>query len=221
VRNFKEMRALLLIICISLIHLIGFGQGGNYKNFNPKTYEIGITKGYIDSIVLALVPLETEMKFKDSISTLLWDAYSNPLTFDQMHFQFSKMTLGNNGIQEKPFLAEWSAYKSDFDYFKMTFRFILREFNIIGYGDDLAGVEGAFSFMLRTKTIKIPPPDLLNGVYATDYYIKQINASISQIGLVALVTKDYYDVFVIPKNQKSDFIKLFMRVDWMIVEPME
>jgi len=88
--------------------------------------------------------------------------------------------------------------------------------SLIAYGDDAEGVKSSFNELLVTKNINLQDPKDDDWAYS---YLESINAELAKKGLVALVTKGYYDIIVCKIDQKEELTSLFKRIKWDFVQP--
>jgi len=198
---------------------------GKYKLQNPNFRGSDVNKALIRDIVTIAGGRRTQDEI-DSIVNISWDAISNPLTFDTIHPEFSKNTLGTGGVQkpdgtleqiEKPWLAEWSVADSDIQWAATALDNVLTYFNIMSYGDDCEGVQGAFSNIQQTKALKLPTYKDNRDVYA---YLKTINNTVlNSMNKVALVQQDYFNILICDNYEKNRLIKLLSKMEWPFVEP--
>jgi hypothetical protein len=106
-----------------------------YKTENPNLINEWINPHQVNIYIEKLVPNYSKAE-KLALGNLIWNAYTNPLAFDDDYLDFARSTLGNGGSinkdgvlerPRKPFLSEWSAMKKDEHYFLFVLDFILNE----------------------------------------------------------------------------------------------
>jgi hypothetical protein len=84
------------------------------------------------------------------------------------------------------------------------------------YGDDAESVASSFNELLITKDFKFSDPKDDDWAYS---YIESVNSELQKEGLVALVTKGYYNIIVCDINSKDQLTELFEKFRWELVQP--
>ncbi len=84
------------------------------------------------------------------------------------------------------------------------------------YGDDAESVALSFNELLITKEIKFSSPKDDDWAYS---YIESVNTELEKKGLVALVTKGYYNIIVCDISSKDKITNLFEKFQWELVQP--
>jgi len=196
-----------------------------YKNTKPKTKELGVKKEIVSNIIDLLGESMYSEKEKTEIINKIWLAYTDPKTFDFVYKDFAIKTnkswgqVNTNGemiLEPNPYLTEWTINDSEFPYFQIALNKILDYYNLIAYADDVSTVKASFKDLLITEKIEIQEPNEEDWAYS---YLKKINTKLAKKGLVALVTKGYYDIIVCKIKNKDKIISLFSKVKWELVTP--
>lgn len=196
-----------------------------YKDTKPKTQELGIKKEYITNIIELLGDTLYSRKDKTEIINKTWLAYTDPKTFDFVYKDFAIKTnkswgqINSNGemiLEPNPYLTEWTINDSEFPYFQIALNKILDYYNLISYADDVSTVKSSFKDLLITQKTEFQDPNEEDWAYS---YLKKINNELADEGLVALVTKGYYDIVVCKIDNKNKLIDLFDKLKWELVTP--
>ena len=196
-----------------------------YKKTEPRTHELGVDKTLLTNIVDLLGDTLYSDDQKNEIINKAWLAFNNPKMFDYVYKDFAVKTINNWGqknakgelvLEPNPYLTEWTINDDEFPYFQLALSKILDYYSLIGYGDDAEGVKSSFNELLVTKNIKLQDPKDDDWAYS---YLESINAELAKKGLVALVTKGYYDIIVCKIDQKEELTSLFKKIKWDFVQP--
>ena len=230
-------RKLLTILTFLVFNLIAVAQTTDYtkvtfnskiyeyKKIEPRTNELGISKDLVSNIINLLGDTLYNEKEKKEIISKAWLAFSNPKMFDYVYKDFAVQTLNNWGyknakgelvLEPNPYLTEWTINDDEFPYFQLALSKILDYYSLIGYGDDAEGVKSSFNELLITKNINFQDPNDDDWAYS---YLEKINAELAKKGLVALVTKGYYDIIVCKVEKKDQITNLFKKIKWDFVQP--
>jgi hypothetical protein len=89
-------------------------------------------------------------------------------------------------------------------------------FQLMTYGDDADSVASSFNELLITKDFKLSNPKEDDWAYS---YIESINIELEKKGLVALVTKGYYNIVVCNIENKDKLTTLFEKFQWELIQP--
>ena len=84
------------------------------------------------------------------------------------------------------------------------------------YGDDAESVASSFNNLLITREFELTEPRDDDWAYS---YLETINQDLAQQGLVALVTKGYYNIVVCDLESKQKLTDLFEKFKWELVQP--
>ncbi|MDJ0646709.1 MAG: hypothetical protein QNJ57_12070 [Flavobacteriaceae bacterium] len=196
-----------------------------YKNDLPRTAELGIDKQLVSDIIEVLSSSLYDKKQKTEIINKAWLAFVNPKTFDFVYKDFAVKTNNNwrkvnaNGemvLEPNPYLTEWTINDDEFPYFQLALNKILDHYGLLAYGDDAMAVKTSFNKLLITKDFKFENPKEDDWAYS---YLKVANENLAKKGLVALVTKGYYDIIVCKIDQKEKITDLFNKLKWELVTP--
>lgn len=230
-------RKLLTILTLSVFNLLAVAQATDYskvifsssiyeyKKDEPRTQELGIDRELLFNIVDLLGDTLYTEKQKKEIINKAWLAFTNPKMFDYVYKDFAVKTINNWGyknakgelvLEPNPYLTEWTINDDEFPYFQLALSKILDYYQLIGYGDDADTVKSSFNELLITKNINIQDPKEDDWAYS---YLETINAELAKKGLVALVTKGYYDIIVCKIDQKDQLTDLFKKIKWDFVQP--
>ncbi len=164
-------------------------------------------------------------KDKTEIINKTWLAYTDPKTFDFVYKDFAIRTNKSWGqvnakgemiLEPNPYLTEWTINDSEFPYFQIALNKILDYYDLISYADDVSTVRDSFKDLLITQKINFKDPDEEDWAYS---YLKKINEELAKKGLVALVTKGYYDIIVCKIPNQDKLIDLFSKIKWELVTP--
>jgi predicted transcriptional regulator of viral defense system len=93
---------------------------------------------------------------------------------------------------------------------------ILSHYSLITYGDDADTVKSSFNELLITKNINFQDPKDDDWAYS---YLETVNSNLVKKGLVALVTKGYYNIIVCKIEKKEKITELFKKIDWEFIQP--
>ncbi|QCX38498.1 hypothetical protein FF125_08665 [Aureibaculum algae] len=196
-----------------------------YKNDEPRTQELGIDKELLSSIIDNLGDSLYSEKEKKDIVDKAWLAFSNPKLFDFVFKDFAVKTINNWGqvnakgelvLEPNPYLTEWTINSDEFPYFQLALSKILSHYELITYGDDAEGVKSSFNELLITKNINFQDPKDDDWAYS---YLETVNADLAPKGLVALVTKGYYNIIVCKLEKKDEITELFKKIEWDFIQP--
>jgi len=196
-----------------------------YKEVEPRTAELGVNRDIIAQIVNLLGDEFYNDVEKKEIVNKAWLALTNPKMFDFVYKDFAVKTIKNWGyknekgelvLEPNPYLTEWTISDKEFPYFQLALSKILEYFDLITYGDDADGVKSSFTELKITKNIKFQDPAADDWAYS---YLTRVNAELSKKGLVALVTKGYYNIIVCKLEQKQMLTDLFKKLDWDFIQP--
>ncbi|MCB0475148.1 MAG: hypothetical protein KDC69_05695 [Flavobacteriaceae bacterium] len=196
-----------------------------YKNTEPRTQELGINKDLVAQIVDLLGDSLYSEKQRREIIDKAWLAFSNPKMFDNVYKDFAVKTLNNWGyknergelvLEPNPYLTEWTINDNEFPYFQLALSKILDYYKLIGYGDDAEAAKSSFNELLITKNISLGEPKDDDWAYS---YIESVNSELAKKGLVALVTKGYYDIIVCKIDKKEELTNLFKKIKWDFIQP--
>lgn len=196
-----------------------------YKSDEPRTKELGIDKDLLSNIVNNLGDsLYTEKEKKDIVDKA-WLAFSNPKLFDFVYKDFAVKTIQNWGqvnakgelvLEPNPYLTEWTINSNEFPYFQLALSKILSHYNLITYGDDAESVKSSFNELLITKNLNFKDPKDDDWAYS---YLETVNSDLASKGLVALVTKGYYNIIVCKIEKKEEITELFKKIEWDFIQP--
>lgn len=196
-----------------------------YKKTLPRTQELGIEKELLTKIIDLLGDSFYSEKEKKQIINKAWLAFTQPKVFDYVYKDFAIKSnkswdhINSKGelvLEPNPYLTEWTINDSEFPYFQIALNKILDHYNLITYGDDAETVKLSFNELLITKGIQFNDPKDDDWAYS---YLVTINQQLAKKGLVALVTKGYYDIIVCKIDQKDQLANLFKKIKWDLVTP--
>lgn len=230
------IRKLLSLSIFLAINSFAFGQTDysdvefrsyiyKYKEDAPRTTEIGIEKQMLTEIVDLLSGKLYSKAEKEDIVDKMWLALENPKTFDYVFKDFAVSSNKNWGtrnakgeivLEPNPYLTDWTVSDDEYPYFQLTLNKILDYFQLMTYGDDAESVASSFSELLITKDIQFLPPKDDDWAYS---YIESVNLELEKKGLVALVTKGYYNIVVCDLENKDKITSLFENFKWELVQP--
>ena len=230
-------RKLLTILTLSVFNYVAVAQSTDYskivfsskiyeyKKAEPRTEELGVNKSLISDIVKLLSDKLYSESEQNEIISKAWLAFNDPKMFDYVYKDFAVKTINNWGqknakgelvLEPNPYLTEWTINDDEFPYFQLALSKILEHYNLIGYGDDAEGVKNSFRELLITKKIPLEDPNADDWAYS---YLTTVNTQLAKKGLVALVTKGYYDIIVCDINKKQEITELFKKIKWEFVQP--
>ncbi len=231
------MKRKLLATCILLaVTYISFGQMDysnvkfrsfiyKYKEADPRTSELGIEKEMLTEIVKLLGKDIYSKEQQDEIVYKTWLAMAKPRVFDYVFKDFAVSSNKNWGsenangevvLEPNPYLTDWTVSDDEYPYFQLALNKILEHFHLMTYGDDAESVASSFNELLITKDFKFTAPTDDDWAYS---YIETVNTELQKEGLVALVTKGYYNIIVCDINNKDQLTELFEKFRWELVQP--
>ena len=196
-----------------------------YKKSEPRTQELGIDQSLIEDIVDLLGDSLYSEKEKKEIVNKAWLAFYKPKMFDFVYKDFAVKTITSWGktnargelvLEPNPYLTEWTMHDDEFPYFQLALSKILDHYNLIGYGDDAEGVKSTFSELLITENILFQNPSDEDWAFS---YLETANSVLEKKGLVALITKGYYNIIVCKIDQKEALTDLFKKIEWEFIQP--
>lgn len=196
-----------------------------YKESDPRTSELGIDKELLTEIVSLLGDKLYTKAEQDEIVYKTWLAMAKPKTFDYVFKDFAvssnrnwstKNAKGNLVMEPNPYLTDWTVSDNEYPYFQLALNKILEYFQLMTYGDDAESVATSFNELLITKEFKFSSPHEDDWAYS---YIESVNSELEKKGLVALVTKGYYNIIVCDIANKQKLTDLFERFQWELVQP--
>tara|TARA_R110002073_G_scaffold139232_2_gene289323 strand:+ start:97524 stop:98219 length:696 start_codon:yes stop_codon:yes gene_type:complete len=230
------VKKLLLYLAFFALSFATFGQTDyskitfsskiyKYKNDSPRTQELGVSKELVTNIIDLLSDSLYNKKEKTEIINKAWLAFTQPKMFDFVYKDFAIKTnkswgqtnsKGEMVLEPNPYLTEWTINDSEFPYFQIALNQILNHYSLLSYADDVSSVKSSFNELLVTKDIKLEEPDDDDWAYS---YLESVNIELAKKGLVALVTKGYYDIIVCKIDKKEELTKLFEKIKWELVAP--
>lgn len=196
-----------------------------YKKEMPRTAELGVDRELVTEIIELLGGSLYNEKQKTEIINKAWLAFVCPKTFDFVYKDFAVKTNNNWGkinakgemvLEPNPYLTEWTINDNEFPYFQLALNKILDHYGLLAHGDDAVAVKSSFNRLLMTKDFKLQDPSEDDWACS---YLKVANADLAKKGLVALVTKGYYDIIVCKIEQKEKITDLFDKLKWELVTP--
>ena len=229
-------KKLLFILTFLVISFTSFGQTDysnvqfrsyiyKYKDSDPRTSELGIEKQFIADIVGLLGKNIYTKAEQEDIVYKTWLALANPKTFDYVFKDFAVSSNKNWGtknakgeivLEPNPYLTDWTVSDDEYPYFQLALNKILEYFQLMTYGDDAESVAISFNELLITKDFKFTEPKDDDWAYS---YIESVNTELEKKGLVALVTKGYYNIVVCDLANKDKLTTLFEKFKWELVQP--
>jgi len=196
-----------------------------YKEADPKTSELGIEKELLTEMVKLLGhDLYTKAE-QEEIVYKTWLALSKPKVFDYVFKDFAVSSNKNWGsenangeivLEPNPYLTDWTVSDDEYPYFQLALNKILEHFQLMTYGDDAESVASSFNELLITKDFNFSSPKEDDWAYS---YIESVNTELEKEGLVALVTKGYYNIIVCDIKNKEQLTNLFEKFKWELVQP--
>ncbi len=227
---------LLFTFTFLVISLVSFGQTDysnvqfrsyiyKYKDKDPRTSELGIEKQLLTEIVSLLGNNIYSKAEQEEIVYKTWLALADPKTFDYVFKDFAVSSNKNWGtknangeivLEPNPYLTDWTVSDDEYPYFQLALNKILEYFQLMTYGDDAASVESSFNELLITKDFKFTSPKDDDWAYS---YLESVNTELEKKGLVALVTKGYYNIVVLDLKNKEKLTSLFEKFKWELVQP--
>lgn len=196
-----------------------------YKEAEPRTSELGIEKQLLTEIVKLLGKDIYTKAEQDEIVYKTWLAMAKPKIFDYVFKDFAVSSNKNWGsenangeivLEPNPYLTDWTVSDDEYPYFQLALNKILEYFQLMTYGDDADSVASSFNELLITKDFKFSAPQDDDWAYS---YIESVNVELQKEGLVALVTKGYYNIIVCDINSKEQLTDLFEKFRWELVQP--
>jgi len=196
-----------------------------YKETKPRTQELGVDKALLADIIDKLGDSIYSKKEQKEIIDKAWLAFTNPKMFDFVYKDFAVKTINNWGkintkgelvLEPNPYLTEWTISYDEFPYFQLALSKILNHYSLITYGDDAETVKTSFNELLITKNINFQNPKDDDWAYS---YLETVNSELIKKGLVALVTKGYYNIIVCKIDEKEELTDLFKKIDWEFIQP--
>lgn len=229
-------RTLLSTYILLAFTLISFGQTDysnvqfrsyiyKYKETEPRTSEIGIEKELLTEIVKLLGKDLYTKEQQENIVYKTWLALAKPRVFDYVFKDFAVSSNQNWGsenangeivLEPNPYLTDWTVSDDEYPYFQLALNKILEYFHLMTYGDDAESVASSFNELLITKDFKFSEPKNDDWAYS---YLESVNSELEKEGLVALVTKGYYNIIVCDINHKDQLTELFEKFKWELVQP--
>ena len=229
-------KKLLSIYLLTVISYAAFGQMDysnvefrsyiyKYKDIKPRTSELGIQKELLSEIVSLLGKDLYTKEQQDEIVYKTWLAMAKPKVFDYVFKDFAVSSNKNWGsengngeivLEPNPYLTDWTVSDDEYPYFQLALNKILEYFQLMTYGDDADSVASSFHELLITKDFKFSDPKDDDWAYS---YIETVNTELQKEGLVALVTKGYYNIVVCDINNKDQLTELFEKFRWELVQP--
>ena len=229
-------KRLLLLLPLLAVYLTSFAQTDysavefrsyiyKYKEEQPRTSELGISKELLQEIVQVLGNDLYSKEQQEEIVYKTWLAMANPKVFDYVFKDFavsSNKNWGSEGIngelvlEPNPYLTDWTVSDDEYPYFQLALNKILEHFQLMTYGDDAESVASSFSDLLITKDFSLASPKDDDWAYS---YLESVNTELEKEGLVALVTKGYYNIVVCDIENKEKLTGLFEKFQWELVQP--
>ena len=196
-----------------------------YKKIEPRTSELGIEKQLLTEIVSLLGGNLYTKAEQENIVEKAWLALTKPKRFDYVFKDFAVTSNNNWGtknakgeivLEPNPYLTDWTISDDEYPYFQLALNKILDYFQLMTYGDDAESVVTSFNELLITKDFKFSNPKEEDWAYS---YIETVNTELKTKGLVALVTKGYYNIVVCDIKNKEKLTNLFEKFQWELVQP--
>jgi len=196
-----------------------------YKEADPRTSELGIEKEILAEIVALLGHDIYTKAEQEEIVYKTWLALAKPKVFDYVFKDFAVSSNKNWGsenangeivLEPNPYLTDWTVSDDEYPYFQLALNKILEYFQLMTYGDDAESVASSFNELLITKDFKFSSPKDDDWAYS---YIESVNMELEKEGLVALVTKGYYNIIVCDLKNKDQLTDLFEKFKWELVQP--
>ena len=196
-----------------------------YKDVAPRTSELGIDKNLLSEIVKLLGEGIYSESEQEEIIEKAWLAIAHPRTFDFVFKDFAVTSNKNWGtknakgeiiLEPNPYLTDWTVSDDEYPYFQLALNKIFDYFQLMSYGDDADSVALSFNELLITKDFKFSAPKDDDWAYS---YIETINSELEKKGLVALVTKGYYNIVVCNIENKDKLTNLFEKFKWELIQP--
>lgn len=229
-------KRLLLLLILLVTFSLSYGQMDysevqfrsyiyKYKENQPRTSEIGIEKEFLEEIVFLLGKDIYTRQELEEIVYKTWLAMENPKVFDYVYKDFAVSSNKNWGsenengeivLEPNPYLTDWTVSDDEYPYFQLALNKILEHFQLMTYGDDAESVANSFNSLLITRDFELKEPRDDDWAYS---YLETINQDLAQQGLVALVTKGYYNIIVCDLESKEKLTGLFEKFKWELVQP--
>jgi hypothetical protein len=229
-------RKLLPILTFLTLHFVAFGQIDysdihfksyiyEYKDVEPRTSELGIEKHMLEDIIGLLGENIYTKSEQEEIIEKAWLAIANPRIFDFVYKDFAIMSnktwdtknqKGEIVLEPNPYLTDWTVSDNEYPYFQLALNKIFEYFELMTYGDDAESVASSFNELLITKDFQLSNPKEDDWAYS---YIESINIELEKKGLVALVTKGYYNIVVCNIENKDELTTLFEKFKWELIQP--
>ena len=227
---------LLPILTFLIIQFVAFGQIDysdirfksyiyEYKDVEPRTSELGIEKYILEDIVSLLGEnIYTQLE-QEEIIEKAWLAIENPKIFDFVYKDFAissnktwdtKNQKGEIVLEPNPYLTDWTVSDDEYPYFHLALNKIFEYFELMTYGDDAESVASSFNELLITKEFVLSNPKDDDWAYS---YLETVNLELEKKGLVALVTKGYYNIVVCNIENKDKLTNLFEKFKWELIQP--
>ncbi len=196
-----------------------------YKEIEPRTSELGIQKNLLADIVALLGKGIYSKTQQQEIIEKAWLAITKPKTFDYVYKDFAVTSNNNWGtknakgeivLEPNPYLTDWTVSEDEYPYFQLALNKILDYFQLMTYGDDAESVASSFNELLITKDFKFSNPKDDDWAYS---YLETVNTELEKKGLVALVTKGYYNIIVCDIENRDQLTSLFEKLQWELVKP--
>ncbi len=196
-----------------------------YKSEKPDAGRLGINRELLSEIIDMLGESKYTKEQKEDIAEKAWLALTNPKMFDYVYKDFAINSNSNWGtknakgeivLEPNPYLTDWTISEDEYPYFQLAFNKILDYFKLMSYGDDADSVASSFNELLLTKDLKFSDPKEDDWAYS---YIETVNTELAKKGLVALVTKGYYQIVVCELKDKERITSLFEKFKWELVQP--
>ena len=229
-------KKLLLLLTFLTVCAVSFGQMDyssiefrsyiyKYKENQPRTSELGIDKELLKEIVALLGKDLYSKEQQEEIVYKTWLAMANPKVFDYVYKDFAVSSNKNWGtengegkiiLEPNPYLTDWTVSDDEYPYFQLALNKILEHFQLMTYGDDAESVANSFNELLITKDFSLSSPADDDWAYS---YLESVNGELEKQGLVALVTKGYYNIVVCDIENKEKLTGLFEKFQWELVQP--
>jgi hypothetical protein len=113
-------------------------------------------------------------------------------------------------------LTDWTVSDDEYPYFQLALNKIFEYFELMTYGDDAESVASSFNELLITKGFVLSNPKEDDWAYS---YLETVNLELEKKGLVALVTKGYYNIIVCNIENKNELTSLFEKFKWELIQP--
>ena len=231
------MKKVLLFLTVIIFNFIAIAQKTDYskvifsskiyeyKETKPRTQKLGIDKDLLVDIIDKLGDSLYTKKEQTEIIEKAWLAFTNPKMFDFVYKDFAVNTLNNWGemnakgelvLEPNPYLTEWTISNGEFPYFQLALSKILKHYSLVTYGDDAESVKSSFNELLITKDINFQEPKDDDWAYS---YLETVNSDLEKKGLVALITKGYYNIIVCKIDKKEEITELFKKLKWDFIQP--